>query len=236
MILAAGLGTRLRDLTQDRPKALVEVAGKTLLQRNIENLIQQGFQTIVVNVHHFADQVVDFLHTNDFGATILISDESRLLMDTGGGIIQATPLFNGSDLVLVHNVDILSDIQLGELADQFYDSGDDAWLLTQDRSTSRKLLFDNCDCLIGWRNVNENAYKWVVDEKFEYKELAFNGMHFFKPNLFAAFDCQRYSVIDLYLRLAQDHIIRSKEIHPDFWFDIGKREDFDKINQFFCYE
>lgn len=232
MILAAGLGTRLRDLTQDKPKALVEVAGKSLLQRNIENLVNQGFQTIVVNVHHFAGQVIQFLKEHEFGAKLLVSDESDLLMDTGGGIVKATPLFADSNLVLVHNVDIISDVNFKELCGAFYESGDDAWLLTQNRVTSRKLLFDDTDRLVGWKNINDGSYKWVREEQIQYKELAFSGMHLIKPNLFASFDMQPGSVINMYLQLAKDHVIRSQEIHPDFWFDIGKRDDFDRINQF----
>ncbi|MBO7082295.1 MAG: NTP transferase domain-containing protein, partial [Bacteroidales bacterium] len=153
MILAAGLGTRLKALTHDKPKALVEVAGKPLLQRNIENLTDQGFDTIIVNIHHFGDQIIDFIQQHHFNAKILISDERGALMDTGGGIVQALPYFGDSHAVLVHNVDILSDIDLQTYHDGFVSSNDDAWLLTQDRNTSRKLLFDEQDLLIGWKNL-----------------------------------------------------------------------------------
>ena len=130
MILAAGLGTRLQSLTQNKPKALVELNGKPLLQLCIENLIANGFHHIVINVHHFGEQIIDFINQHPFDADIEISDELDLLMDTGGGIVKASPLFKDSKAVLVHNVDIISNVNLHELSQQFLASGDDAWLLT----------------------------------------------------------------------------------------------------------
>ena len=231
MILAAGLGTRLKELTADRPKALVEVAGKTLLERNIENLVHHGFDTIIVNIHHFGEKIILFLGNAD--CRVYLSDERGMLMDTGGGIVQALPFFHDTEAVLVHNVDILSDVDLRTYYDGFLNSNDDAWLLTQDRTTSRKLLFDDSDLLVGWRNLNDGSFKWVDGEKSNFKELAFNGIHIFKPSLFKEFPWQRYSIIDLYLQLAAHHRIRSKEIHPTFWFDIGKIDDFQSINSYF---
>lgn len=231
MILSAGLGTRLKEKTQDRPKALVEVAGKPLLQHNIENLIKQGFDTIIVNIHHFGEQIIQFIEAHDFPAKIYISDERGALMDTGGGIVQALPFFHDSPAVLVHNVDILSDLDLMDHYRRFLSTDDDAWLLTQDRNTSRKLLFNEKSLLIGWRNLNDGSFKWVDGEKHPYRELAFNGIHIFKPSLFTEYPYQRYSIVDLYLQLAKSHTIRSTEIHPGLWFDIGKIEDFERINQ-----
>lgn len=229
LILAAGLGTRLKELTADKPKALVEVEGKPLLQHNIENLIHQGFGTIVINIHHFGDQVIQFLEAHRFEAEIYVSDERGLLMDTGGGIVQALPFFHDAQAVLVHNVDILSDVDLQGHYDRFMTSSDDAWLLTQDRQTARKLLFDEQQKLIGWRNLNDGSFKWVIEPKKQYKELAFSGMHIFKPSLFMEFAWQRYSIIDLYLKQAPKHLIRSVEIRSSYWFDIGKAEDFERI-------
>lgn len=233
MILAAGLGTRLKELTHDKPKALVEVGGKTLLQRNIENLIYHSFDTIIVNIHHFGNQIVEFVDKHHFDANIYISDERGQLMDTGGGIVQALPFFHDTQAVLVHNVDILSDVNLRDHYDGFIRSGDDAWLLTQDRQTTRKLLFDDRKLLVGWRNLNDGSFKWVNGIIEDYKELAFSGMHIFKPSLFFEYQWQRYSIIDLYLQQAKNHQIRSIEINPDYWFDIGKIEDFGKIQSFF---
>ena len=233
LILAAGLGTRLKHLTHDKPKALVEVAGKPLLQHNIENLIRQGFDTLVINVHHYGEKIIQFIDSHHFDANIYLSDERGCLMDTGGGIVQALPFFHDTEAVLVHNVDILSDTNLSDLYHRFITSGDDAWLLTQDRDTSRKLLFGPDQSLVGWKNTKESQYKWVNQEVSDYKELAFNGMHIFKPTLFASFPWQRYSIIDLYLQLARQHRVKSVEIRPSYWFDIGKIEDFDRLNNYF---
>ena len=165
MILAAGLGTRLQALTQNKPKALVELNGKPLMQHCIENLIANGFHHIVINVHHFGEQIIDFIDSHHFDAEIEVSDERDLLMDTGGGIVKATPFFKDSKAVLVHNVDIISNVNLGEMSQQFLASGDDAWLLTQDRETNRKLLFDTENQLVGWMNKAEQRFKWVNEEK-----------------------------------------------------------------------
>jgi NDP-sugar pyrophosphorylase family protein len=243
MILAAGLGTRLKALTQDKPKALVALNGKPLLQHCIENLIANGFYHIVINVHHFGEQIIDFVTHNKFDAVIQISDERNQLMDTGGGIIQATPIFKDSKSVLVHNVDIICDVNIGELSRQFLASGDDAWLLTQDRESNRKLLFDNDNQLVGWLNKAEQQYKWVHDSStalrraqgpqfYDYKEMAFSGLHFFRSDLFAEFECKPQSVIDLYLKLAKTNRIISKPIQPDYWFDLGKPEQLETAEKY----
>ena len=242
MILAAGLGTRLKELTQDKPKAMVLLNGKPLLQHCIENLIANGFHHIVINVHHFGEQIIDFVEHHHFDAELEISDERDLLMDTGGGIVKATPLFKDSKAVLVHNVDIISNVNLGEMSQEFLDSKDDAWLLTQDRETNRKLLFDDDHQLVGWMNKSEQQFKWVDESKsalrpFDrlrdlraqgpshyYNEMAFSGLHFFRSDLFDEFEVKRSSVIDLYLHLAKNNRIISKPIQPDYWFDLGKPE------------
>ena len=232
MILAAGLGTRLKELTQNKPKALVVLDGKPLLQHCIENLIANGFHHIVINVHHFGEQIIDFVESHHFDADIQISDERDLLMDTGGGIVKATPLFKDSKAVLVHNVDIISNVNLGEMTTQFIDSKDDAWLLTQDRETNRKLLFNDENQLVGWMNKAEQRFKWVDESKSalrqaqgpSLKEMAFSGLHFFRSDLFAEFECKPQSVIDLYLNLAKNNRILSKPIQPNYWFDLGKPE------------
>lgn len=229
MILAAGLGTRLKELTHDKPKALVEINGKTLLQRTIETLVDNGFERIVINVHHFGNQIIDFIKTHHFDAEILISDEQQQLMDTGGGIIQATPFFTDTEAVFIHNVDIISDVNLRQHYQDFILSGNDAWLLTQDRETARKLLFDAENQLIGWKNKNTEQFKWVNNATENYKEKAFSGMHIFKPALFADFEKKPVSVIDLYLNLAQRKQIISKEIHTNLWFDLGKIEQLEEI-------
>ena len=232
MILAAGLGTRLQSLTQSKPKALVELNGKPLLQHCIENLIANGFHHIVINVHHFGDQIIDFVEQHHFEAEIEISDERYLLMDTGGGIVKASPLFKGSQAVLVHNVDIISNVDFKTIGQQFLNSSDDAWLLTQDRETNRKLLFDEKAQLVGWMNKAEGQFKWVSRSYPQYKEMAFSGLHFFRSDLFAEFEVKPQSVIDLYLALARQNSILSKPIQPDYWFDLGKPEQLQAAETF----
>ena len=242
MILAAGLGTRLGALTQDRPKALVELNGKPLLQHCIENLIANGFHHIIINVHHFGEQIIDYVEHLHFDALIEISDERDLLMDTGGGIVKATPLFKDSKAVLVHNVDIISNVNLGEMSQQFLDSKDDAWLLTQDRETNRKLLFCDDNQLVGWMNKAEQKFKWVHDSQSAlrqaqgpsliYNEMAFSGLHFFRSDLFSEFEVKRSSVIDLYLHLAKNNRIISKPILPNYWFDLGKPEQLEAAENY----
>ena len=236
MILAAGLGTRLGALTQDKPKAMVPLNGKPLLQHCIENLISNGFHHIVINVHHFGEQIIDFIESHRFDADTEISDERDLLMDTGGGIVKATPLFKDSKAVLVHNVDIISDVNLYELSQLFLASDDDAWLLTQDRETNRKLLFNIENQLVGWMNKVEKRFKWVNEpldiSTSSMSEQAFSGLHFFRSDLFAEFEVKRSSVIDLYLYLAKTNRIISKPIHPEYWFDLGKPEQLEAAENY----
>jgi NDP-sugar pyrophosphorylase family protein len=229
------LGTRLGAMTHDKPKALVELGGKPLLQRCIENLTANGFSHIVVNVHHFGEQIIDFVKHNHFDAEILISDERDQLLDTGGGIVKASPLFRKSKAVLVHNVDIISNVNFGEMATQFIDSADDAWLLTQDRETNRKFLFDAENQLIGWTNKAEGKFKWTKEKAVghnDYTEMAFSGLHLFRSDLFAEFEPKRQSVIDLYLDLASRNRIVSRPIQPDLWFDLGKPEQLAQAEDF----
>ena len=237
MILAAGLGTRLGAITHDKPKALVELNGKPLLQHCIENLTANGFKRIVINVHHFGEQIIDFVNCNHFSADIVISDERDLLMDTGGGIVKASPLFKDAKAVLINNVDIISNVNLGMMAQAFMDSMDDAWLITQERDTKRKLLFDTENQLVGWTNKSDGQFKWAKNDStattpLNYHEMAFSGLHFFRSDLFTCFECKPQSVIDLYLTLAQTKRIVSKPIQPDFWFDLGKPEQFERAGTF----
>ena len=241
MILAAGLGTRLKSLTHDKPKALVELNGKPLLQHCIENLTDNGFHHIVINIHHFGEQIIDFVEHHNFDADIQISDERDLLMDTGGGIVKATPLFIKSKAVLVHNVDIISNVNFADINRQFLDSEDDAWLLTQNRETNRQFLFNTENQLIGWTNKAEQQFKWVDEKRsgvstgstpLDFNEQAFCGLHFFRSDLFAEFECKPQSVIDLYLHLAKTKRIISKPIQPNYWFDLGKPEQLSTAENF----
>lgn len=171
MIFAAGLGTRLRPLTNDRPKALVEVGGKPMLEHVITRMIDAGFEDITVNIHHFGQKIIDFLDAkNNFGINIHISDERDLLLDTGGGILKAKKFLDGNEPFLVHNADILTSLDLKAFYDwHCKDTDTVASLLVKHRDTARYLLFDHNDKLKGWINKNRgnpsqriSIHKWPI--------------------------------------------------------------------------
>lgn len=188
MIFAAGLGTRLRPLTDHTPKALVSVAGKPMLERVILRLKEAGFNDITVNIHHFGEQIIGFLRANNnFGVTIHISDEREMLLDTGGGIKKARPFLDGDEPFLVHNADILSDIDLAEFYRHHRESDAEATLLVSRRQTSRYLLLDDANRLHGWINksTGETKPEGFSFREGRYKEMAFGGIHVISPSLSA---------------------------------------------------
>lgn len=188
MIFAAGLGTRLRPLTDHTPKALVSVAGKPMLERVILRLKEAGFNDITVNIHHFGEQIIGFLRANNnFGVTIHISDERDMLLDTGGGIKKARPFLDGDEPFLVHNADILSDINLAEFYKHHRESDAEATLLVSRRQTSRYLLLDDANRLHGWINksTGETKPEGFSFREGRYKEMAFGGIHVISPSLSA---------------------------------------------------
>lgn len=198
MIFAAGLGTRLKPLTDTMPKALVRVGGEPLLHHVVMNLRAAGFDRIVVNVHHFARQIVDYLAANgNFGIDIRVSDESDALLDTGGGIRKAAPLFNPDEPILIHNVDIMSNVNLAK----FYASAKehDATLLVSDRQTSRYLTFDDRMRLSGWINTKTGETRGPAPYGTRH---AFSGIHVFSPRLFPLMEGfgDKFGIIDFYLK------------------------------------
>lgn len=201
-IFAAGLGTRLRPLTLDRPKALVEVAGKTLLERTFGTLKEAGFTDFVVNVHHFAGQIVDYLAANDyFGCNVAISDEREMLLDTGGAVKAARQLL-GDEPFLVHNVDIISNLDIRSFVAGGLD-GALAKLVVSDRPSGRKLLFDAENYLCGWHNVKTGETRGLAASEPELvsRELAFSGIHLLSPEVFGLMERwpAKFSIIDFYL-------------------------------------
>ena len=235
MIFAAGLGTRLKPLTDTMPKALVKVGECTLLEQVIRRLVVAKTEKIVVNVHHFAGQIKEFLHDNDnFGQDITVSDESGQLLDTGGGIKKAQGLFRSDEPILIHNVDILSNVDLST----FYKRGcqSDAVLLVSERQTERYLLFDNDMRLVGWTNVKtgeiRSPYK-NIDLK-HCAMLAFSGIHTFSPRLFALMDDfpDKFGIIDFYLSVCHKTIIKGLIIDGLKILDVGKVESLATAEQF----
>lgn len=230
MIFAAGLGTRLRPLTDHMPKALVPVAGRPMLEHVILKLKAAGFTEIVVNIHHFGQQIIDFLRANgNFGLTVHISDERGELLDTGGGIKKAASFFRGSEPFLVHNVDILSDTDLKKLYDFHLRSGNDATLLVSLRETSRYLLLDADKRLCGWLNKGTGQTKpsGFVYQAGTYGEYAFSGIHIISPSLFGYMDERwtgRFPIMDFYLQTCRDARIGCCIAKSLRLIDIGKPE------------
>ncbi|MGP2569589.1 nucleotidyltransferase family protein [Ornithobacterium rhinotracheale] len=222
MIFAAGLGTRLRPFTLTAPKALFPVNGKPLLQRNIEYAQSFGIQRFVINVHHFSDQILNFLKQHDnFGAEILISDETDELLETGGGLLKAKNLLGNQDFLIL-NSDILTDINLTQLIDFHKKNNALASLAVSDRESTRKLLFDTQNRLCGWRDLRNNQE--IIARENRSKSLAFSGVHmlsplFFEKNTFSG----KFSIMKSYLDLMTDENILGFA-HNAKVLDVGKPE------------
>jgi NDP-sugar pyrophosphorylase family protein len=236
MVLAAGLGTRLRPLTNDRPKALVEVGGRTMLKLSLERLKRFGVREAIVNTHHYAEMIEEYLRANgNFGMRIEVSREDELL-DTGGGLKKAAWFFldeseqGGPDEpFLVHNVDVLSMIDLGEMVRAHLESGALATLAVQARATSRYLLFDGDGRLAGRRKGVNGESEWVrpgVDAT----ALAFCGIHVIAPRIFAEMDQEgAFSIIDAYLELARKgERVMAFRTDEAKWRDLGRPESVEK--------
>ena len=227
MILAAGLGTRLQPLTLTRPKALVEVKGIPMLELIIRKLINEGFDEIIINVHHFVGQIIDFLKAHkQFGISISISDESDLLLDTGGGILKARDFFNDGKPFLIHNVDILSDINLRELYEFHVLNRSLSTLAVKDRKTTRSLLINANQELCGWKNHQTGQTIISKDEETDLTPVAFSAIHVMSPDIFPMITEQGvFSIMDVYLRLAKSQRILTWRHDQNFWFDIGRIEN-----------
>jgi N-acetyl-alpha-D-muramate 1-phosphate uridylyltransferase len=232
MIFAAGLGTRLRPLTDHIPKALVEVDGKTLLERVILKLQANGVERVVVNVHHFHQKVRRFLAERKFGTEIIISDESGLLLDTGGGLKHAAHFFDKSKPLLLHNVDVLSGIDFGRMLSFHLDKNALATLFVQNRSSSRYLLFDADMHLAGWKNVNTGEEIYTNSAENVSSQLAFNGIHIINPQVFDLIDeSGKFSIIPLYLRLAAGCKIMGYRDDNIPYLDIGKKDSVEEATR-----
>ena len=228
MILAAGLGTRLRPLTDDRPKALVEIAGRTLLEITLRRLQHFGVHEVIVNVHHFADLVIDYLKKNcNFGLQIEISRE-EVLLDTGGGLKKAAWFFeeDSDEPFLLHNVDIISTIDLHRMLLFHRQNQALATLAVQERETSRRLLFDEYGELCGRRAGSDQAPE-IVRPSAQMRARAFSGVHVISPRLLTMIEEEGiFSIIATYLRLAaQGEKIRSFPADEYYWRDLGKPEN-----------
>lgn len=224
-ILAAGLGTRLFPYTSDRPKALVELNGITLLERAIRKVNELNVLEIVVNIHHFGEQVIEFLEKKEnFHLPIKISDESDQLLDTGGAILKARPLLGESEPFLVYNVDILSSIDLNELSVYHTSRGGLATMAVRDRMTDRYMVFNPEMLLSGWRNT-KTGEEILIRNNTHLHNYAFSGIQIVEPEIFSLItETGKFSVIQLYLRLAAAHNIYGFIDNSSLWMDLGKPE------------
>lgn len=237
MIFAAGLGTRLRPLTDTLPKALVRVGGKPLLQHTIEKLTAAGFDEIIINIHHFGQQIIDFVEANNrFGIRIEFSDEREQLLDTGGGIKKAAWFFDDNRPFLVHNVDILSTVDLREVMNHHLNNEVSATLVCSERETNRYLLFNDQNQLRGWINKNTGEMKSPVSgfQPTGYTPLAFSGIQVFHPSLFREMSSfpNHFSIIDFYLSLCETHKICAYMPQKGTILDVGKPDAIQKADLF----
>ena len=243
MIFAAGLGTRLKPLTDTMPKALVPLAGKPLLQWQVEKLRDAGIKDIVVNVHHFPDQIIETIQANKgWGCNISISDERECLLDTGGGLRKAlhlTPYTLPLEPILACNVDILSNIDLCAFIAS-YDPKTLGTLVVSERQTQRYLLFDNDLTLRGWTNIKTGEVKPAnISANFgELRQLAFSGMQILNPAIFDKMDAvvaqkgDKFSLIDLYLSLCEKEVFKAYIPRDYKMMDVGKIE---QLNDAECF-
>jgi NDP-sugar pyrophosphorylase family protein len=227
MILAAGLGTRLKSLTADRPKALVEWEGRPLIEHVILKLKADGFRSIVINVHHRAEMIMDFVkQKGGFGIEIAFSHEKDELLDTGGGIANASWFF-GDDPFLVHNVDIISNIDLRDMYDAHLKSGAIATLAVKERVTSRSLLMNSEHLLKGWRDNRSGETILTGTSEDGLAPIAFSAIHIMEPVIFEYFPKKRrFPLMPFYLELAKTHPVNLYRHDRDRWTDMGKMESY----------
>ncbi len=226
MIFAAGLGTRFKPWTDKHPKALALVNGKSLLQRNIEYLQQYGINNVIVNVHHFADQIIDAVKKNNgWGSNIMISEERNEVLETGGGLLKAKNFFTRGEKFITCNVDILTDLNLDKLIAFHEQKGSLISFGVTNRETSRYFLFDKDNRLCGWRNTKTGEEKLVIN-KLNLVEKAYSCVVVFEPEIFTLMPFSgKFSLVDVYLSLAAHHPILGYDHTGDKFVDVGKPEN-----------
>lgn len=228
MVFSAGLGTRFKPWTDKHPKALAMVNSKPLLQRNIEYLQQQGIKDVIVNVHHFAEQIEEAIVENDgWGTDILVSDERDELLDTGGGLLKAKDLFTPGERFITCNVDILTNLDISKLLAFHEQHKPLISFAVTSRKTSRYLLFDENNRLCGWRNTKTGEEKMPIQGD-KLIEKAYSCVVVFEYDIFRLMEeagfTGKFSLIDVYLKLAADHLIMGYDHTGDKWVDVGKPE------------
>ncbi|HEY9114768.1 MAG TPA: sugar phosphate nucleotidyltransferase [Bacteroidales bacterium] len=234
MILAAGLGTRLGKQTAEKPKALVKVNGAAMLENLIESLKKQEIKNILINIHHHGQQVIDFVQEKEnFGIDISFSDERNELLDTGGAIKKAAGFFEGNEPVLVHNVDVYSEINLNKLLEYHKKMKSFATLCVRKRSSGRALIFNDEKQLAGWTNLDECKFKWVNESMNYFETFAYNGLFLADPQFAANMPFEgKFSIIDCWLKMAKTLKITAYIDESPAWFDFGTAEKINKAEQY----
>ena len=234
MILAAGLGTRLQHLTKDHPKALVEINHQSLLERNIRYLQTFGIREIIVNVHHFPDQIIRSVEANrGWGSNVVISDERDALLETGGGLIKASWFFEKESFFLLMNADILTDLNLDVMMESHLRNQPLATLATTERVSSRYFLFNGNNELSGWKNEKTGEIK-IARSSPVLTPRAFSGIHLIQTTLFGLITrTGRFSIVDLYLDLAGQQVIQSFDHSGSKLIDVGRPENIPLAEEMF---
>lgn len=240
MILAAGLGTRLKPFTNTTPKALVPILGKPVIEHVILKLIDSGFNEIIINIHHFGEQIIDFIKSkNSFGVRIEFSDERDKLLDTGGAIKKASWFLDVNESILIHNADILSDVNLSSIYNTHITNNSMATLVVNERKTSRYLFFDGKNNLKGW--INENSGKTISSSEYntlEHHKLAFFGIHVLSGDAISYMKSfpDKFSIIDFYLSMCDTKSVHAYIANDNNMIDVGKLESLKKAEDFLRYK
>jgi NDP-sugar pyrophosphorylase family protein len=234
MLFAAGLGTRLKPFTNHHPKALAEVNGKTLLEHNLHYLQRFGIEDVVINVHHFADQIEAALEENSgFGSWVTISDERDEVLETGGGLKRAAHHFNGEEDIVVMNVDILTKLDLGRMLEAHREAAALATLAVMQRPSSRQLLFDNELTLCGWENIRTGQQR-ISRATDTMQQRAFSGVQIVSSRLLSSIPQEgKFSIIDVYLEAAREGIIKGYDHSGNVFIDVGKPESLEQAGLLF---
>ncbi|HXS37161.1 MAG TPA: nucleotidyltransferase family protein [Flavipsychrobacter sp.] len=233
MLFAAGLGTRLKPFTDHHPKALAEVNGKTLLELNIKYLQRFGIYDVIINVHHFADQIEDMLFDNDnFGSNVTISDERDIVLETGGGLKKAAWYFEGEASFVVMNVDVLTNLDLQKMIDAHDVSDAIATLAVMQRNSSRQFLFDQHMMLCGWTNNNTGEQR-IVNEASWLQPFAFSGIQVLSSAILEMPFTGKFSIVDVYLHFAKTQILKGYDHTGNIFIDVGKPESLEKASYLF---
>lgn len=233
MIFAAGLGTRMLHFTKHKPKALVEINSQPLIWHSINYLKEAGVSKVIVNVHHFTEQIKSYFTNHSFGIDIIISDETEKLLDTGGGLKKASNLFSKKDSIIVVNADIITNLNIKKILAKHRKEKNLATLAVRDRESSRKLIFDKkTNSLIGWKNLKTGEIIKNSNLYTDNYEVAFSGLQILSPKIFNfMLEKEVFSIIELYLKICNSQKIAAFLSNDGYWFDVGSPEKLEKTKK-----